>query len=101
PTTLQLNPLSLHDALPIWPRYLDRYGGLLRLYTICAPLLALNTAGILPAKRGWKPAVRGRGAPDGMGLLSRCCGGGLRIMSRHEDRKSTRLNSSHVKISYA
>src|SRR5690606_32035598 len=37
--------------------------------------------GLRPGKRGWKRA-RGRGRPPG-------------------DRKSTRLNSSHVKISYA
>src|SRR5690606_41932521 len=70
------SPLSLHDALPIWARHLRA------------------------------PGVRtGRGLPvhwsEDWAIL-----GGERTklqvaQSSLQDRKSTRLNSSHVKISYA
>src|SRR3989442_3989825 len=70
--TTEIYTLSLHDALPI-----------------CAPPLT-NDEGLIPARQGSKAEPRrllqhrDRGPP------------------RHRrDRKSTRLNSSHVRISYA
>src|SRR3954469_26079258 len=55
--TTEIYTLSLHDALPIWPR---------------------------PAQRAVQGPDRAR-----------------RRVDLHIDRKSTRLNSSHVEISYA
>src|SRR5699024_12443012 len=100
PATPLPRPLSLHDALPI---------------CIGAPL-AINAAFCFhtsydPASRLYDPALGGGAlfdvgvyalgfaldmagrAPDAVnGMLHLCPGG---------DRKSTRLNSSHVSISYA
>src|SRR3712207_7082615 len=74
--TTEIYTLSLHDALPIW--------------------LALLVAGGAEAAR----VGRGRGAPRLTDLLA------LRLAARAaeraaQDRKSTRLNSSHANISYA
>src|SRR5690606_40889727 len=86
--------LSLHDALPIFPGHADR-----------------------PARRGASPARRARRPHVRLGRQ----GTSLHLEPRQsvsaaaqarsgsavlpgvfpEDRKSTRLNSSHVKISYA
>src|SRR5207302_2760741 len=77
--TTALYTLSLHDALPICP--------------------GLGQGRARPADRAEdlarRPGVRHRqagGHPDR---------GGGHVRGRHGDRKSTRLNSSHVKISYA
>src|SRR5690606_41190470 len=70
--------LSLHDALPI-----------------CAGRLGGGTGGGRAARSN---GVAGRGAEGATGAGSAArwpFGAGIR------DRKSTRLNSSHVKISYA
>src|SRR5690606_41154124 len=83
--------LSLHDALPIWAARdhdRDRRAAvdlLVRrgLGPDHAPLL--DVLGVLP-----------RGLVPEPGLGQRGLGVGERL-----DRKSTRLNSSHVKISYA
>src|SRR5690606_41913841 len=89
PAAPEIYPLSLHDALPI------------------------SAAGPARSKPGPAPHRRdGRGRSSAMAeTLNRatdndplpfgpCC---LRVRSgaRRVDRKSTRLNSSHVKISYA
>src|SRR5207302_8740034 len=92
-----LNPLSLHDALPIFAAPLAAhsqarpgeltyrcvskdgkkyYGSTLPQQCIGQPVEQLSTSGIV---------VR-RISPEG---------------DEKADRKSTRLNSSHVKISYA
>src|SRR5690606_39907431 len=86
--------LSLHDALPIWGR-------------LEIPLWSFQGCS--------RPRVRLHASPEGGDLGSAYCvlyepvGGGilLHISSMplsceiRLDRKSTRLNSSHVKISYA
>src|SRR5690606_41788066 len=93
--------LSLLDALPIsiahapaWTFVLGfAAGGLVVLWFVSPPpphsgstTAPRSTAGIEPGEP--------RGAPS--------AGGGSRAASAaREDRKSTRLNSSHVKISYA
>src|SRR5690606_41230331 len=75
-----IHTLSLHDALPIWAvrgAELERgavFGG--------AELDALLTVGVVDVD-----LVAGAGADD--------------VALAVADRKSTRLNSSHVKISYA
>src|SRR5205814_6851878 len=90
PTTTEIYTLSLHDALPIFPgagwRKCDRQGRAVRMG--CAHASLLFT---LPAHRP---------------RTLRCfCENGARTArwwsERKQDRKSTRLNSSHLGISYA
>src|SRR5690606_41606919 len=81
----EISPLSLHDALPILRHV---FGGV-RLHVLRGDAQALH---ILAVDR--RVSV-GDGADRRAGFLCR------RIDLVVEDRKSTRLNSSHVKISYA
>src|SRR5436309_3908832 len=76
-TSTEIYTLSLHDALPIFA-------------LVPAPLLPpqLHGSGV----HGRLQAMRSSVDP----FPRRCAGTG-----RPTDRKSTRLNSSHVKISYA
>src|SRR5690606_41536526 len=81
-------PLSLHDALPIWARArraLDWRA------SHCRPAV---TRGL--HARGERAAPRPGPALDARADLRRARG-----YAHVGDRKSTRLNSSHVKISYA
>src|SRR5256885_13158202 len=72
--TTEIYTLSLHDALPIWSRAVPRK---------CR--IPLPRAGSAPrALSRDRAGAPGRGRPRGCG-----------------DRKSTRLNSSHLVISYA
>src|SRR5690606_40705001 len=89
--------LSLHDALPIFERLVRA------VESICKPAKE--------AKRPREAQKPRRGGADGIEreLLRRavasaeeaCNGGGADGIRGRKDRKSTRLNSSHVKISYA
>src|SRR5690606_39638336 len=84
PATTELYTLSLHDALPISLR--RRPGG-------------RGIAGRLAVGGARHPGGRDRALPDPAGLP-----GAHRARAHgyaQGDRKSTRLNSSHVKISYA
>src|SRR5204862_7587343 len=82
PPSTQISPLSLHDALPIsinlrWPAWLVL--ALIQLHALSSsPTFSLSSAIILArladSKKQFGPV---------------------------RDRKSTRLNSSHVEISYA
>src|SRR5690606_41346697 len=94
-TITHLYPLSLHDALPIYMYehliYDDR-----RFYTMAqvAPslkdrTLTVNGVSKAYAMTGWR--IGYGAAPAGL----------IKAMTKLQDRKSTRLNSSHVKISYA
>src|SRR5690606_39877781 len=82
--------LSLHDALPIWGRWLLPLGP--------------GPAQALPPD---EPGPSGRGRPRLAGSIqvwSQVLSGYLPALQAWHlgiDRKSTRLNSSHVKISYA
>src|SRR5438067_12434108 len=72
PSTTEIYTLSLHDALPISADQVADAGG-----------------GRAGAVRGGQHPARRRGAVRGA------------RRGRQADRKSTRLNSSHVSISYA
>src|SRR5690606_41315826 len=91
------DPLSLHDALPIYPR--RPAGGARRRagHLVALPLrpesgmaTALPAVAAGPQRR--RPADRPGGSAGHTGSGQSESDG---------DRKSTRLNSSHVKISYA
>src|SRR5690606_40659611 len=85
--------LSLHDALPIFPLALRGHDpfldGLGRLRVLVQVVVEICLEEI-PDERAEGFTVRGDGG-----------GAELRLRLGLEDRKSTRLNSSHVKISYA
>src|SRR3712207_9028740 len=82
--TTEIYTLSLHDALPIWPRRGTRRGG-------------------HRCRVGVPPTQRRRGARTGRPARARGRTRRRRRPRRRttEDRKSTRLNSSHANISYA
>src|SRR5690554_7789810 len=88
--TSEISTLSLHDALPIFLKdILDEYDP--DIFMVCelqnqyGAYLILNTAlNYNGEKYMMAPFV-----PSQSGALD------------HQDRKSTRLNSSHVRISYA
>src|SRR5690242_21766260 len=86
PAPTEIYTLSLHDALPIW---VVRRG---RVRTgRDGALLGVERLLALGAADGLQPAFRA------LGVL-----GSLRQHERvGQDRKSTRLNSSHMSISYA
>src|SRR5690606_41759766 len=84
-------PLSLHDALPI-------YGAAARARGRSRRAAAARRRARSPGGRPQRPgSTRGRAAHahDGARSPSTPCSHAA------ADRKSTRLNSSHVKISYA
>src|SRR5690606_41542962 len=101
PPPLDFHPLSLHDALPISDAALRR-----------PPLTADRP---VQAPRGGVPAegradhgpladVLQRQQTDDLAVAHHRHGGATGLLHPLEgavDRKSTRLNSSHVKISYA
>src|SRR5690606_40879535 len=81
--TTEISTLSLHDALPIYPRLVVHDG---------AQSQRRRRAGLrVPARAGGDMAHHPVRAADGDRLRD----------PDARDRKSTRLNSSHVKISYA
>src|SRR5699024_11539407 len=83
-----LPPPSLHDALPIWSRFHDRLFDLLSGYSLVHRRLV----------RARARRHRLRHLPPSE---SRTRAAGARLLRTATDRKSTRLNSSHVSISYA
>src|SRR5690606_41940375 len=95
PSATDIYALSLHDALPISP-----LGG----------VYAREVADLAEASVA---AVQLQGVPGVLGMVTELLaqlegpealrvGGGLEnLLAGGQDRKSTRLNSSHVKISYA
>src|SRR5690606_41588334 len=78
--------LSLHDALPILHRLMQRPEQAYTIVDQCVEATAATMPGLKATVNGvLRNALRQREAWQGW----------------IEDRKSTRLNSSHVKISYA
>src|SRR5207302_7063553 len=92
-TTLpQIYTLSLHDALPIYGR--ADHGRHEQPRAVPAGPAAKHDAGHRPGPGRELVVERGRRRADLQAAP-------WRQMARRQDRKSTRLNSSHVKISYA
>src|SRR5690606_40778990 len=84
PPSTRTSSLSLHDALPICASDYHRHMSTLRILLACLLASAGTIAAAAPPPaEGCRPQVR-----EGWVRLG-------------PDRKSTRLNSSHVKISYA
>src|SRR5690606_41389525 len=94
-THFLLHTLSLHDALPIScpaphkPFLVTEEAGLMETLHRRHPSLLFVLAHLLRLDRGTQ---HGRGVPRKQSAFAQC---------RQLDRKSTRLNSSHVTISYA
>src|SRR5690606_40603071 len=95
----ETDTLSLHDALPIseYKRHLIEYPmsiGKLRIIPALVILAAGSSVGATYAQETIK------GDPEAAKTkVSMCIG--CHGIPGYRDRKSTRLNSSHVKISYA
>src|SRR5438034_5571784 len=84
PATTELYTLSLHDALPICVRAGTRLRSrvLHRRSAYAVPAVERDAEVVQLVPPAGDPVLHARGEPD-------------------EDRKSTRLNSSHTVISYA
>src|SRR5690606_39976388 len=91
PPPAYTSPLSLHDALPIWLRPRRPPDGLTRIGAAPVWLSALNDT-------SRSRDIRAAGVLRAGLIESR---GAAHAQRPPKDRKSTRLNSSHVKISYA
>src|SRR5690606_41714966 len=91
-------PLSLHDALPISARVAVREVGV-GAGGVGLVVLRVAGAGLEVAQREEQPELEAVGqAPGGLEAEGQPV---LELVRVPVDRKSTRLNSSHVKISYA
>src|SRR5207302_10933915 len=99
PRTPPTYPLSLHDALPIYPRARRAISA----YLVGSPERGIDTMTAGALLGSWAAEDPTDGLPEyllGKDLANR----GLYADAAERfdrDRKSTRLNSSHVKISYA
>src|SRR5690606_39785941 len=91
--TVQFFILALHDALPIWNR--GEHGNKPKRH-VCFPELSMDQSHLAePIKQTgslWVYPCKSPFQQQQFPRRSLLCG---------RDRKSTRLNSSHVKISYA
>src|SRR5207249_8015269 len=96
PAHCELHSLSLHDALPICAVFLQRFVQPGRIEEVLADE---DVAGGRPRRARKAP---GQLAGGGHGLrVTPALLQGVREEEQRLDRKSTRLNSSHVSISYA
>src|SRR5690606_41850133 len=85
PATTVPHPLSLHDALPIFSAGVNCVKRVIRVALASGPM----------------PPRMPRKGPSNASSISRTYLVGQNLGQEQPDRKSTRLNSSHVKISYA
>src|SRR5690606_42131158 len=98
PTTSVIYTLSLHDALPIW----DDRGADTMLTVGTTPLIRAAKAGVIPAMKLLIAHGANVNLPTANGITPlMAAAGNASAPLDTRDRKSTRLNSSHVKISYA
>src|SRR5207302_11207414 len=97
-TTNSVFTLSLHDALPILPKTtLGEGSEISRLFRGCDRRhldgIAVQGATDFRVRAGQLVETGERSFVAGVQEVE--------LVADHQDRKSTRLNSSHVKISYA
>src|SRR5207253_5495618 len=98
PASPYISSLSLHDALPILPAVVSAAAPLVPL-AITAAERRLQLPGGNPVNGGARCGGAAR-EPQRSGAAARDATDDL-PGDRGRDRKSTRLNSSHVAISYA
>src|SRR5207249_10546872 len=97
PSTTQIYPLSLHDALPI-SEILGQHELPVSRETVrrfCREVLREKP------RRSRKPLTSSPGSPATNGPIRSKTKTCSQNTAKPQDRKSTRLNSSHVSISYA
>src|SRR5699024_12213394 len=94
-----LSPLSLHDALPILPHFAGAF--VLRAPNVYGDSLRFGRGGERTADFELYTAAGDRRVRSDERKLVYIQHGIRRGGNGGEDRKSTRLNSSHVSISYA
>src|SRR5690606_40208199 len=94
PSTSALYTPPLHDALPILAGQRSRFSRAVRFFQILGsrPLVIIDE----PDSENIGDRNAQRADPNGTDIKS-----GQGGSEQNRDRKSTRLNSSHVKISYA
>src|SRR5690606_40902576 len=104
PATTEIYTLSLHDALPIcWRSRSAELAGLsaLPLFVVglfCPVEMSMSESAPLSAQSASSAhPTRGQGTT----VFESAGGWNTTCQNSKSDRKSTRLNSSHVKISYA
>src|SRR5690606_41976229 len=94
PTTTAIYSRSLHDALPISPEIIAAVQANGELQPVNLPKEYLTSAGSRARQRVVAAGLRA-------GALINSLKPPKAPLKAEPDRKSTRLNSSHVKISYA
>src|SRR5207249_10132957 len=100
PSLSDISTLSLHDALPIFHAFGDAFELALELeQRLEARLGSCRHLPPLGQRRRALAHARGERLDAGCDLGDRALG--LLALDLQIDRKSTRLNSSHVSISYA
>src|SRR5699024_12848435 len=92
----EIYTLSLHDALPIYTQNIHEFVNDVEKATDGDLKINVHSAGSLIKHQEIKNAVRSKQVEIGEFIISN-------LANEHPilDRKSTRLNSSHVSISYA
>src|SRR5204863_3332007 len=97
PPTTAIYTLSLHDALPIWGKDFNGDGcagsSVLAMGKVTSPVTRYLSVPRWPTTVVATPALVLR--------MKKLSSPSSPLTSRASDRKSTRLNSSHVEISYA
>src|SRR5690606_40291056 len=99
PASTVIYTLSLHDALPISSTNLGGGGGV-DYGNVTADIDPNNVETMTVLKGATASALYGSRATNGVILIT-TKKGSMNGKKLGVDRKSTRLNSSHVKISYA
>src|SRR5690606_41353760 len=101
PPSTELDPLSLHDALPICPSIYA--GGCNQCYHHTLTLTLTSLLSFSPLITACVCAISPISLPSlsHLSLISFISLSHFGNLTHSQDRKSTRLNSSHVKISYA
>src|SRR5690606_39631871 len=98
PTITETHTLSLHDALPIWPHFVTTVHGMHSVSRYSAIMCAGER--VIAVSDTVRDYIHTHYPP---GRWPHLTDERITVIPRgiDPDRKSTRLNSSHVKISYA